>query len=137
MLDSRNYGNHGNDENHGNPGCKPRVPQSTGLEIGRLIFYHYWYWCFGAQYWYKSVLVIVFLENTREFHEIITNTGANFGDISALQYCTGNFSGSEKYPRKDTLPLRASIPMLDILPEGTLRSGLLSGGLLLPVSVLK
>ena len=29
----RNHGNHGNDRNHGNPGCKPRVPQTTGLEI--------------------------------------------------------------------------------------------------------
>ena len=28
-----NHGNHGNDENHGNAGCKPRVPQTTGLEI--------------------------------------------------------------------------------------------------------
>ena len=28
-----NHGNHGNDGNHGNPGCKPRVPQTTGLEI--------------------------------------------------------------------------------------------------------
>ena len=28
-----NHGNGGNDENHGNPGCKPRVPQTTGLEI--------------------------------------------------------------------------------------------------------
>ena len=25
--------NHGNDENHGNPECKPRVPQNTRLEI--------------------------------------------------------------------------------------------------------
>ena len=25
--------NHGNDENHGNPGCKPRVPQTTGFEL--------------------------------------------------------------------------------------------------------
>ena len=28
-----NHGNHDNYENHGNPGCKPRVPQTTGLEI--------------------------------------------------------------------------------------------------------
>ena len=28
-----NHGNHGNDENDRNPGCKPRVPQTTGLEI--------------------------------------------------------------------------------------------------------
>ena len=28
-----NHGNHGNDGNHGNPGCKPRVPQTTRLEI--------------------------------------------------------------------------------------------------------
>ena len=28
-----NHGNRENDENHGNPGCKPRVPQTTGLEI--------------------------------------------------------------------------------------------------------
>ena len=27
---SGNHVNHGNDENHGNPGCKPRVPQTTG-----------------------------------------------------------------------------------------------------------
>ena len=30
---SGNHGNHGHDENHGNPGCKPPVPQATGLEI--------------------------------------------------------------------------------------------------------
>ena len=24
---------HGNDENHENPGCKPWVPQTTGLDI--------------------------------------------------------------------------------------------------------
>ena len=28
-----NHGNHENDENHGNLGCKPRVPQTTRLEI--------------------------------------------------------------------------------------------------------
>ena len=28
-----NRGNHENYENHENPGCKPRVPQITGLEI--------------------------------------------------------------------------------------------------------
>ena len=28
-----NHGNHENDENHENPGCKPQVPQTTGLEI--------------------------------------------------------------------------------------------------------
>ena len=28
-----NHGNHENDGNHENPGCKPRVPQTTGLEI--------------------------------------------------------------------------------------------------------
>ena len=28
-----NPGNHENDENYGNPGCKPRDPQTTGLEI--------------------------------------------------------------------------------------------------------
>ena len=27
-----NHRNHENDETHGNPGCKPRVPQTTGLE---------------------------------------------------------------------------------------------------------
>ena len=32
-----NHGNHENDENHGNPGFpKPRVPQTTGLEIPEL-----------------------------------------------------------------------------------------------------
>ena len=30
---SGNHGNHGNVENYRNPGCKPRVPQTTGLEI--------------------------------------------------------------------------------------------------------
>ena len=30
---SGNHGNDENDENHGSPGCKPRVPQTTGLEI--------------------------------------------------------------------------------------------------------
>ena len=33
VLDSRNHGNHENDKNHENPGCKPRVPQTIGLEI--------------------------------------------------------------------------------------------------------
>ena len=28
-----NHGNHENEENHENPGCQPRVPQTTGLEI--------------------------------------------------------------------------------------------------------
>ena len=28
-----NHGNRENDKNHANPGCKPRVPQTTGLEI--------------------------------------------------------------------------------------------------------
>ena len=27
-----NHGNHEYDENHRNPGCKPQVPQTTGLE---------------------------------------------------------------------------------------------------------
>ena len=30
---SGNHGNHGHDKNHGNPGCKTRVPQTTGLHI--------------------------------------------------------------------------------------------------------
>ena len=30
---SENHGSHGNDKDHGNLGCKPRVPQTTGLEI--------------------------------------------------------------------------------------------------------
>ena len=32
-VECRINGNHVNDENHGNPGCKPWVPQTTGLEI--------------------------------------------------------------------------------------------------------
>ena len=28
-----NHRNDGNDESHGSPGCKPRLPQTTGLEI--------------------------------------------------------------------------------------------------------
>ena len=28
-----NHGNHENDETRENPGCKARVPQTTGLEI--------------------------------------------------------------------------------------------------------
>ena len=32
----------------------------------------------GAQYRYKPVLVITLLENTRDFPEIITSTGAEF-----------------------------------------------------------
>ena len=32
----------------------------------------------GAQYRQKPVLVMIFLENTREFPEIITSTGAKF-----------------------------------------------------------
>ena len=31
-----NHGNHRHDENHENPGCKPRVPQTRGLEIPEL-----------------------------------------------------------------------------------------------------
>ena len=31
-----NHGNHENDENHENRGCKPRVPQTKGLEIPAL-----------------------------------------------------------------------------------------------------
>ena len=30
---SENHGNHGNDENHGTLGCKPRVPPKPGLHI--------------------------------------------------------------------------------------------------------
>ena len=33
MVDCGNHGSQENDENHGNPGCKPRVPQTTDLEI--------------------------------------------------------------------------------------------------------
>ena len=32
-----NHGNHENDENHENPVCKPRVSQTTGLEIPDLL----------------------------------------------------------------------------------------------------
>ena len=34
---SGNHGNHGNDENHGNLGCKPRVPQTMGLEMPEIV----------------------------------------------------------------------------------------------------
>ena len=48
----------------------------------------------GAQCRQKPVLAMIFLENTRDFPEIMTSTGAKyFRVISALQYCTGNFSG--------------------------------------------
>ena len=30
---NENHGNHESDENHENPGCRPRGPQTTGLEI--------------------------------------------------------------------------------------------------------
>ena len=33
MLDNGKHGNHGNDENHGNPVCKQRVPHERILEI--------------------------------------------------------------------------------------------------------
>ena len=33
MLDLRNHGNREDDKNRENPGCKPQVPQTTGLEI--------------------------------------------------------------------------------------------------------
>ena len=33
----RNHGNHENDANHENPGFKPRVTQTTGLEIPDLL----------------------------------------------------------------------------------------------------
>ena len=32
-----NHGNHGNNENHRNPRCKPRLPQTTGLDIPDLL----------------------------------------------------------------------------------------------------
>ena len=44
----------------------------------------------------NPVLVMIFLENTSELPEIITSTGGDFCEISALQYCTGNSFGSEK-----------------------------------------
>ena len=34
---SGNHGNHKNDENRGNPGCKTRVPQTTGLETPEIM----------------------------------------------------------------------------------------------------
>ena len=33
---SGNHGNHGNDKDHGNPGCKPQVPQTTGYKTALL-----------------------------------------------------------------------------------------------------
>ena len=61
----------------------PKIGKRQDLCLGlkfqaRLNFYHYWCWRVGAQYWQKSVLVIIFLENTRELHKSITSTGANF-----------------------------------------------------------
>ena len=35
------HGNHGNDENHENPRCKPRVPQTMGLEMPKLKTLYY------------------------------------------------------------------------------------------------
>ena len=32
-----NHANHGNDENHGNLGCKPRIPQATGFKRNALV----------------------------------------------------------------------------------------------------
>ena len=45
----------------------------------------------------ERFLVIIFLENTREFPEtLLPVLVLNFRAISALQYCTGNFFGSDK-----------------------------------------
>ena len=42
------------------------------------------------------ILIMNFLENTREIPEMITNTGAkSWWHFSALQFCTGHFSGSD------------------------------------------
>ena len=30
---SKNHRNHGNEKNHGNPGAKPRIPHTAGLEM--------------------------------------------------------------------------------------------------------
>ena len=35
-------GNHGNDENHGNPGCKPRVPQKNGFRKDAVFWAYSW-----------------------------------------------------------------------------------------------
>ena len=36
-----NHGNHENDKSHRNPGCKPQVPQTTGLEIPDTSKFHF------------------------------------------------------------------------------------------------
>ena len=35
-ISGGNHRNHGHDQNHGNPGCKPRVPKKAGLEYPAL-----------------------------------------------------------------------------------------------------
>ena len=39
--------------------------------------------------------MIIFQENTREFPESISSTGAKAGEIADFEYCTGNFLGSD------------------------------------------
>ena len=45
---------------------------------GRLIYYHYWCWRVGGAVPVKTSTGNNFLENTRDFPEIITSTGAKF-----------------------------------------------------------
>ena len=56
---------------------------NNGVFNGRLIFYHYWCWRAGSAAPVKTSTGNNFLENTREFPEIITSTGAKFG----LRFC--------------------------------------------------
>ena len=75
----------------------------------------------GVQHRQKATMVTIFQDNTREFSKIITSTGALFCEISAFQYCTGHFSGSENSwnwggpPRarlkKSSLPYFGGLPM--------------------------
>ena len=57
--------------------------QQEGSGDGRLIFYHYWCWRVGGAVPVETSTGNNFLENAREFPEIITSTGATFW----LRFC--------------------------------------------------
>ena len=62
---SRHLRNHGHDENHGHPGCKPR--QTTGFEIpeeGGGWFRHSWICIFGAK-----MLILTSFEDHNSLNE--------------------------------------------------------------------
>ena len=61
-------------------------------KLGKPIYYHYWCWRVGGAVPVRTGTGnIIFLDNTRDFPEILNSTGARFLWNFGLQYCTGNF----------------------------------------------